>query len=194
MATKKKKRNRQKLSRFKHSPLINDPDFNIAEWAEEHGYTYAAVFNVLNGRTKNKRGEARQIAIDLGMLDENDQSAVFEVNGAPIDIANWAKEHGYPYAAVHGVVTGRTKNKRGRTREIAEKLGLVDKENSDQENSKPLPDNLAAWAKKHRYPYYIVYTVSKGNSKLTTPMAKKVAKELEKWQREHDPDKKSDED
>jgi len=69
MATKKKKRIRQKLSRFKHSPLINDPDFNIAEWAEEHGYTYAAVFNVLNGRTKNKRGEARQIAIDLGMLD-----------------------------------------------------------------------------------------------------------------------------
>ena len=73
MATKKKKRIRQKLSRFKHSPLINDPDFNIAEWAEEHGYTYAAVFNVLNGRTKNKRGEARQIAIDLGMLDENDR-------------------------------------------------------------------------------------------------------------------------
>lgn len=178
MTSKKKKQNKQtRLSRIRH--LTKDPNFNISDWAKENGYTYAAVFNVLNGRTKNKRGEAREIALELGILDENDQSAIFEVNGEPIDISAWAKEHGYPYSAVHGVVTGRAKNKRGRIREIAEQLGLLE----DKENKKHLPDNLAEWAKDHDFPYYVVYTVAKGNSKLTTPVAKKVAKELEKWQR-----------
>lgn len=39
----------------------------FAAWAQEHGYSRFAVYQVLNGQSKGRRGKAHQIAVDLGL-------------------------------------------------------------------------------------------------------------------------------
>ena len=40
---------------------------SIGDWAKKKGYRAAAVYQVLNGFTKANRGNAHQIAVDLGI-------------------------------------------------------------------------------------------------------------------------------
>lgn len=42
---------------------------NVTQWAREHGLTRQAVFAVLNGKTKGKRGDAHKAAVLLGIKD-----------------------------------------------------------------------------------------------------------------------------
>lgn len=39
----------------------------VAEWARQHGFKVALVYSVLAGRTRGLRGEAHQIALQLGL-------------------------------------------------------------------------------------------------------------------------------
>ncbi len=39
-------------------------------WAEDHGYTRQAVYRVVNGFAKAKRGKAHEIAVALGLKVE----------------------------------------------------------------------------------------------------------------------------
>lgn len=43
----------------------------VKSWAERHGYEYAQVLNVTNGRNKATRGLGREIAIKLGIRLRN---------------------------------------------------------------------------------------------------------------------------
>lgn len=40
---------------------------NISEWARTHGFEYHIVADVINGRSKGKRGEAHRCAVLLGL-------------------------------------------------------------------------------------------------------------------------------
>ena len=42
---------------------------SIAEWARQHGYPYQSVQRVLNGQSKNKRGQSHDIAVALGLKE-----------------------------------------------------------------------------------------------------------------------------
>lgn len=42
---------------------------SIAEWARQHGYSYQSVQRVLNGQSKNKRGQSHDIAVALGLKE-----------------------------------------------------------------------------------------------------------------------------
>lgn len=42
---------------------------NITQWARERGLTRQAVFAVLNGKTKGRRGDAHKAAVLLGIKD-----------------------------------------------------------------------------------------------------------------------------
>lgn len=41
----------------------------ITDWAKENGYSYQSVQRVLNGQSKNKRGQSHDIAIALGLKE-----------------------------------------------------------------------------------------------------------------------------
>jgi len=47
----------------------------IAEWAAEHGYPAIEVYKVLNGFYKCHRGQAHQIAVDLGLKADPERIA-----------------------------------------------------------------------------------------------------------------------
>lgn len=40
---------------------------SIKEWAEERGFRPTAVYHVLNGMNKGRRGNAHRIAVELGL-------------------------------------------------------------------------------------------------------------------------------
>lgn len=42
---------------------------NVTQWARERGLTRQAVFAVLNGKTKGRRGDAHKAAVLLGIKD-----------------------------------------------------------------------------------------------------------------------------
>lgn len=42
---------------------------NVSKWAREHGVSRQAVFDVINGKTKGKRGGAHKAAVLLGIKD-----------------------------------------------------------------------------------------------------------------------------
>lgn len=42
---------------------------NMAEWARERGYMPQHVYDVLNGRTLGRRGNAHEIAVLLGLKE-----------------------------------------------------------------------------------------------------------------------------
>ncbi|TDK30950.1 DNA-binding protein [Luteimonas terrae] len=42
---------------------------SVATWADARGFTRAAVYAVLDGRTKGRRGEAHRIATALGIKE-----------------------------------------------------------------------------------------------------------------------------
>ncbi|MDD5297544.1 MAG: DNA-binding protein [Rhodocyclaceae bacterium] len=42
---------------------------NVSKWARDHGLTRQAVFDVINGKTKGKRGNAHKAAVLLGIKD-----------------------------------------------------------------------------------------------------------------------------
>ncbi|NMG45946.1 DNA-binding protein [Aromatoleum toluvorans] len=51
---------------------------NVTQWARDRGLTRQAVFAVLGGKTKGKRGDAHKAAVLLGIKDgvidaENEQ-------------------------------------------------------------------------------------------------------------------------
>ena len=51
---------------------------NVTQWARERGLTRQAVFAVLNGKTKGRRGDAHKAAVLLGIKD-----GVIESDGGP---------------------------------------------------------------------------------------------------------------
>lgn len=42
---------------------------NVTQWARDRGLTRQAVFAVLNGKTKGRRGDAHKAAVLLGIKD-----------------------------------------------------------------------------------------------------------------------------
>jgi gp16 family phage-associated protein len=42
---------------------------NVSKWARDRGLTRQAVFDVINGKTKGKRGDAHKAAVLLGIKD-----------------------------------------------------------------------------------------------------------------------------
>lgn len=46
---------------------------DISAWAKEHGFRRHAVYQVLGGFTKAKRGKAHQIAVALGIKEAPEQ-------------------------------------------------------------------------------------------------------------------------
>lgn len=40
---------------------------SVAEWARARNFKTALVYSILNGRIKCKRGQAHQIAVELGL-------------------------------------------------------------------------------------------------------------------------------
>lgn len=40
---------------------------SVAEWARQHGFRQASVYQVLSGRSQARRGEAHRIAAALGL-------------------------------------------------------------------------------------------------------------------------------
>lgn len=42
---------------------------NVASWAREHGYKPEAVYDVLRGKAKGRRGVSHNIAVSLGIKD-----------------------------------------------------------------------------------------------------------------------------
>lgn len=42
---------------------------SFADWARAHNYSVVAVYRVLNGFTKAKRGQGHEIAVKLGLKD-----------------------------------------------------------------------------------------------------------------------------
>lgn len=47
----------------------------IADWARDNGYHCVAVYRVLNGFTKAKRGQAHEIAVKLGLKEDPARAA-----------------------------------------------------------------------------------------------------------------------
>jgi gp16 family phage-associated protein len=43
---------------------------SIADWAEQHGFSSNAVYQVLSGRCQATRGESHRIAVALGLKTE----------------------------------------------------------------------------------------------------------------------------
>jgi len=48
---------------------------SAAQWARDHGYSPIEVHRVLGGYTKGRSGNAREIAIKLGMKEDKRQAA-----------------------------------------------------------------------------------------------------------------------
>ncbi len=42
---------------------------NVSKWARDRGLTRQSVFDVINGKTKGKRGDAHKAAVLLGIKD-----------------------------------------------------------------------------------------------------------------------------
>ncbi len=42
---------------------------NVSKWARNHGLTRQAVFDVISGKTKGKRGDSHKAAVLLGIKD-----------------------------------------------------------------------------------------------------------------------------
>jgi gp16 family phage-associated protein len=47
--------------------FLRDKGVSIRDWANEHGFSVALVYKVLNGQRKCLRGASHQIARELGM-------------------------------------------------------------------------------------------------------------------------------
>jgi gp16 family phage-associated protein len=45
------------------------------QWAKDHGYPDWAVYRVINGMNKARRGRAHEIAVKLGLKDDPNQAA-----------------------------------------------------------------------------------------------------------------------
>lgn len=49
---------------------------SVTDWAAAHGFEREAVYDVLNGRTKGRRGAAHRIAVALGIKAAPDEVGV----------------------------------------------------------------------------------------------------------------------
>lgn len=67
---------------------INEADLNrvkqefflrgetVARWAERHGFSSSAVYQVLSGRCQARRGDSHRIAVKLGLKPEQPEPDV----------------------------------------------------------------------------------------------------------------------
>ena len=47
-----------------------DRGISLREWAQNHGFSQALVYQVLSGKRKSLRGESYRIAVELGLKEE----------------------------------------------------------------------------------------------------------------------------
>lgn len=46
---------------------LRDSGITLAEWARQHGFSYRAAVDVLNGRSRGHFGQGHEIAVALGI-------------------------------------------------------------------------------------------------------------------------------
>ncbi|MNG38458.1 hypothetical protein D3C84_1261790 [compost metagenome] len=62
MATQQKPKTAEQVKKSFHSSGIT-----VTQWADDHGFPPNAVYQVLNGFSKGRYGQAHDIAVALGM-------------------------------------------------------------------------------------------------------------------------------
>jgi gp16 family phage-associated protein len=77
---------------------------SVTDWAVAHGFEREAVYDVLNGRTKGRRGAAHRIAVALGIKAVPDE---VDVTAGPGDRSSQERAEASASASPHHMTGGR---------------------------------------------------------------------------------------